>query len=147
MADHPMRRDRIAGDQVSAQMFDRSHLRVGEPMISPFVAGIDDFDPEGNGIEVAFALPTRDPRVEGSPVLGDEPPDHAVFFDKIMRADMGVGIAQPLQRRRCSSHAGIVEHQHIDPRRFGTGAMVRREALDYLRLDHCGRASRLAIWS
>ena len=111
------------------------------------MAGIDDLDPEGNSVQVILALPTGHPGVKCAPVLGNEPPDHAVFFDDVMGADTGVGIAQPLQRRRCSSHAGVMEYQHVDPRRFGTGAVVRREAVDCLQLNHAGCASLLAIWS
>ena len=111
------------------------------------MAGIDDFDPEGNGIQVALPLPTANPRVKRAPALGNKAPDHAVFLDDIMGADTGTGIAQPLQCRRRGLHAGIVEHQHVDPRRFGAGAVVGGEAADCLQLDHVGRASILAIWS
>ena len=82
-----------------------------------------------------------------APVLGNNTPDHAVFFDNVMGADMGIGIAKPLQRRRPSNHAGVMKDQHVDPHRFGTGAVVRREALDCRQLDHSGCAPPVAIWS
>src|SRR5260370_40383625 len=90
-------------------------LLSGPPPISPFVAGIDDFDPEGNGIEVAFDLPTRNPRLKGSPVLGNYPPDHAVFLDNIMCDDTSVGIDQPLQRISCTRNACIIAHNLVIP--------------------------------
>jgi hypothetical protein len=58
MTDDPVRGDGMAGDQIPAQPFHRSHLRLWEPAVSPVVAGVDDLDPERYGIEVAFALPT-----------------------------------------------------------------------------------------
>ena len=83
-------------------------------------------------IQVAFALPARNASVKRAPALGNELPDHAVFFDDIVRADAGTGIAQPLQRGRACHHARVMEYQHVDPRRLGAGGMVRRGIIDCL---------------
>ena len=85
MADDPVRRDAPARDDVAAQRLDRLHLRLGEFAVAPFVAGIDDLDPDRDVVQTVLAEPARNPGVKGAAFLGHQPPDRAVLLDEIMR--------------------------------------------------------------
>src|SRR6185312_12694852 len=113
MADHETRRNMPAGDDSARQFLDRGDLPVGKRAVAEFVAGIDDLDADGMGVDVAPPGPETFPGMPGAALLRHETPHRAVFLNDIMRADPGDGIAQPVDRRCRAGHAGVMEQQHI----------------------------------
>src|SRR5437868_15235922 len=111
MTDNAARRDRMAAQEVTAQLLQRRHLFCGKSPVTPFVAGIDDLDPERDRVEVALTLPAGMPGMKRPPRFWNELPDEAAFLDQIMSADPGRGIAQPVECRRGAHHTGIMQHQ------------------------------------
>src|SRR5579885_1100122 len=144
VADDPVGGDRMAGENVAAQLLDRRHLGLGKWAVAPFVAGIGDLDSDRHEIEIALAAPARHTGMEGAPLLGNQAPDRAVLFDKIMGADPGRRVAQPVERRAGAAHAGIMQHQHIDPWRLAAGAVIGRGAGAHRRSAH-GAATGSAV--
>src|SRR4029077_10327041 len=136
VADDAVRRDQVAAQDVTAQLFQRRHLFRGKRVITPFVAGIDDLDPERDSIEVALPFPTRAPGVKRPPRLWNEPPDNAVLLDDIMSANPRRRIAEPVECGRGGRHPGVMQHQHVDPRRGAAAVLVRRSPVAIAGKDH-----------
>ena len=137
-------RDAPARDDVAAQRLDRLHLRLREFAVAPFVAGIDDLDPDRDVVQTVLAEPARNPGMKGAAFLGHQPPDRAVLLDEIMRADLGLRVAQPVERGFGALHAGIMQHQHVDRAHIGrlaAAAVIGRCPLAYLDLCHVRSAS------
>ena len=139
MADDPVGRDAAAGDDIAAQRLDRAHLLLGEFTVAPFMAGIDDLDPDRDVVQTVLAEPARHPGVKGAAFLGHQPPDRAVFLDEVMRADLGLRVAQPVERVGGALHAGVMQHQRVDRahiRRLAAAAVIGRQPLAYLDICH-----------
>ena len=85
-----------------------------ERAIAELVAGIDDLDPDRAGVDVALALPGADAGVPGALLLRHHAIDLAVLVDHVVRADLGLRVAQPAQRLARVRHAGVVQHQDVD---------------------------------
>src|SRR4051794_33329118 len=98
VAEDALGRDRVAGQDGAAQRLEGGELRLGKRAIAVLVAGIDQLDADRAVIDVAGAGPEAAPGMPGAPRLVDELPDRAVLLDEVMRADLGVGIAQPVER-------------------------------------------------
>src|SRR5260370_12443674 len=90
------------------------------------MAGIDDLDPDRDGVEIALALPESFARVPGALTLGDKLVDRAVFPDKVVRRQFGGGIKEPLQRRLAGRHPGVVQDEAVGPAVASTLAAVGR---------------------
>ena len=116
MADHIAGGDGMAGDDAGGQRDQRLDLGGGKGAIAEFIAGIDQFDPDGARIDVGFTTPRRHSRMPGPHRLRHQGEYPAVLLDQVMGADLGRGIAEPRQGRRPIRHAGVVHHQHVDDR-------------------------------
>ena len=99
MPDDAVRRDRVARDDLAAKVLDRCHLFCWKRAITPLVAGIDDLDPDRDGVKVPLARPTGATSVKCPPRFGNEPPYRPILLDDVVGADPRRGIAQPLDRR------------------------------------------------
>src|SRR5215470_10129559 len=85
--------------------------------------------------------------MEGAALFRDEAPKSAILLDDVMRTDLGLGIAQPLDCLGGALHAGVVQNQHVDGpdiRRFAAAAVVRRRTLANLWERHAadGRSKK-----
>ena len=123
MADDMPHRDRMPGEDRAGQFLERPHLRVGKGAIAPFMARIDQFDADGDPVQVALALPEGDAGVPGAPLLGHQGEGAAIFFDQVVGGDLGLRVAQSRERLIACRHAGIVQQHHVGRR--GAGVEIR----------------------
>ena len=119
MADDVRVCDLPAASKPVQQADERLDLRLREGQVAVLVAGVDQFHTDGARIHVPIALPVGVARVPGPPLLRHEPQDAALALDHVVGGDLGLRIAEPLQRRRSALHAGVVDHHHVGRRRAG----------------------------
>src|SRR5438045_3546055 len=77
--------------------------------------------------------------MEGALLLRNEAPHRAVLLDHVVRADLCLRVAYPIDCFDGALHAGVVQNQHVDRadvRRFAAGAIVGRKALAYIGEGH-----------
>jgi hypothetical protein len=144
MTDDAVWRDREAREKRAGETLDRGHLFFRERTVTPLVAGVDDLDPDRNLVEVAAARPTRSASMKRLQRLGNEPPDRPVLLDDKVSADPRLGITHSLDRLTSRLHAGVMQHQHVDPRRLGALGVVWREPIADPRQRHANRAPPFA---
>ena len=116
MAQHAPGGNGVAGENAACQFDQRRDLRFGKGAIAEFMAGIDQLDADGAGIDVARAGPIGNARMPGAALFRHQRIDRAILVDHVMRRDFGGGIAHPRQRRFAAWHAGVMQHQHVDGR-------------------------------
>ena len=131
MREHAVGRDGVPGDDVLRQRDQRRHLRLGEGAVAEFVPGIDQLDADRAAVHIGVAGPVAFARVPGAALFSDVAVDRAVLVDGVMRTDLGLGIAEPLERGFGRLHAGIVQQQDIDRRVCRPGVVVRRRSFDH----------------
>ncbi len=66
VADDVARGDRVAADQIAAEVDGGRHLCRRERAVAELVAGIDQLDADRAGVDVGLAPPIGDPRVPGT---------------------------------------------------------------------------------
>ena len=115
----------VAGADVVAERDDGRYLGVGIGRQTAVVAGVDDLDADGDGVDVALAGPEGLSRVPGAAALGDELGDPAAFPDEIMGGHLGGRVAQPFERRLAGRHARVMKNKRVDIDAFAL-AVVRR---------------------
>ena len=98
----------------------------GNGPVAPFMPRVDQFHTDRPAVDVAFPLPVPGTRMPCPPVLRHQGEDRPVFLHKVMGADLGLLIAQALQRLPAGRHAGVVDQQDIDRNPLGPGAVVGR---------------------
>ena len=116
MSKHPPRGDVVAGENVTAQLGNRFHLRLGKIWKPGGMAAIDDFYANRAGIGVIIPFPKPDTGMVGPFVLWHHLYHFAISTDQIVAGDTTFRATQPFQRAGASGivfHAGIVEQQHI----------------------------------
>ena len=111
------------------------------------MAGIDDLDADRGRIEVALALPDADAGMPCASRFRHELHDRAVFLDDIMSGDLGLGVAQQVDRALRGRHAGIMQDEAIGSRETAPLAVIGRgqERLDERAVgerDFCHGARR-----
>jgi hypothetical protein len=111
-------------------------LRFRERAIAELVSGVDQFDADRAAIDVALALPGADSRMPGAALFGNQAVGGPLLVDHVMRADLGLGIAQPGQRRLGTLHARVMQHEHIDGAALGTRIVIGRGAVDRIGQTH-----------
>ena len=77
----------------------------------------------------------------GALALIHQRPDPAIGVDKVMRADLGLRIAQPVERRCRSLHLCVVQDHQIHPAPTLSGTKIRRRTLPYRQLAPSGFGS------
>ncbi len=100
-----------------------------EVPVAELVAGIDQLDADGAGVDVPLAGPAGHAGVPGAPVLGHQLEDPTVLLDHVVGAHLGGGVAETLQRRLARLHAGVMKQQHVD-RLVAACVVVRRGTID-----------------
>ena len=121
----------MAGQDITGQFDKRRHLGFGKWPVAEFMARIDQFYTDGPPVDVGLPPPAGHPGMPGPFILGDQGMDGAVFVDHIVGADLGRRVAQALQRRLGTGHAGIMQHQHIDRDAFWSIVEIRRPGFDH----------------
>ena len=76
---------RGAGHNIAGKALKRGHLRFGVRHRAELVAGIGDFDADGNAVDVGLAAPSRDAGMPGSPLEGHELHYFAIATDQQVR--------------------------------------------------------------
>src|SRR5690349_20815249 len=77
--------------------------------------------------------------MKGAALFWDEAPDRTILLDDIMRTDLRLGVAQPIDGLGRAPHTGVMQDEHIDRAdvgRFAAATMIWREALANLRKCH-----------
>ena len=93
MAEDASRGDGIAPNDLPAEGDEAPHLLGREVPVAELVAGIDQLDTDGTGVDVPLAGPAGHARVPGAPVLRHKAEDAAVLFDHVVGADLRGWIA------------------------------------------------------
>ena len=89
------------------------------------MAGIDDLDADRPSIQRCVASPIGHAGVEGTPRFRNQAQHGAVLVHHVMRRHMCVRIAQPVDRRPCRLHAGVVQDQRVDGHAVRSVVLIR----------------------
>src|SRR4051812_8797022 len=92
--------DIVALDNAVAQLGHDFYLLLRKWPVAKFVARILDLDADGTGVYILLALPVRFPGMPGAHIFIHKARHTAIFLDKVMRADLMLGLAA-LQQPYC----------------------------------------------
>jgi len=110
MGDDVERANLVAIDDGIAQGDDSVHLglRIGS------IARVRDFNADGAGIEIGFAIPIRDAGVPGSVFFRHQTINNARFVDDVVSADFRGWVAKALNGVFGGGHGGAVNDEELD---------------------------------
>ena len=129
MRNHPMRRDRPAGQDVGQKGFQRLHLPMGKRMIPP----IGQFDADGMAVDIVQPRPLARARMPSAVILGHQSLGLALFGNQPMGRNFGQRVAQPIPRGGATGHRGIMQDNDRRARSAPSIAEIRRRKAQFSR--------------
>ena len=113
MAEHPIGRDPVAGENAAAERGDRRDLSLRKIRVAVVVAGIGNLDADRAGVDVGFAGPRRSARMPGTALLGDHLDDVTVLDHHVVSGDFARRRAQQIDCRLRVAHSRVMQHDHV----------------------------------
>ncbi len=127
MPDDPLRRDRPAAENVGKKPLQRRELRFGERV----VARVVQLDPDRARVDVRDLAPVPGAGMPGPLRLVDQLVERSVRGDQVVRGDLRLRVAQPVERRRAVAHRREVQHHEVGRGPAAAGAVIGRGVADH----------------
>ena len=128
MRQHPLRRDRIAGENIARQRDYGVDLRGGKRREPELMAAIDDFDADRTGVDVGLSLPVATAGMPRAERFRHHLDDASVLMNDVVAGDLALRIAQPVLGTLPRFHAGVMQDNHVDGRVRRTVVEVGRRS-------------------